>query len=223
MSNLLSNNKRFENVYWSNLDIYWICFYMFPQTLGIKYNDFETTSLNVLFEMTQKCGFIWYFKGICFISDRPAHIHKKGIQLHHETEPSISFRDGYSVWCLNGVNVPRYLVETPAEKLTIDQFNKETNADVRAEFIRKFGIERMVSLGKIVDTADEKSGEWERRSEYQLINMGACFNRTTAMFLKMKNQSTGIWHMEGVDPSCKTVKQALNFRYGSGIEIQSIK
>src|SRR3990167_4524998 len=142
-SNLKSNLKklkRFENVYWGNVDVFWQAYYLFPMSIGIKYKDFEIMTLNNFFELSKKIGFIWYFKGICFISDRPIHIHRKGIQLHHESEPAISFKDGYSIWCLHGVNVPRKLVETPKEKLDIEFFKNEKNADIKAEFIRKYSI-----------------------------------------------------------------------------------
>src|SRR3990167_6189647 len=87
-SNLKSNLKklkRFENVYWGNVDVFWQAYYLFPMSIGIKYKDFEIMTLNNFFELSKKIGFIWYFKGICFISDRPIHIHRKGIQLHHES------------------------------------------------------------------------------------------------------------------------------------------
>ncbi len=144
-------------------------------------------------------------------------------RLHKDGDMALKYSDGYGLYMLNGVRVPEYLVITPKESLDIEFFKKEKNADVKAEFIRKFGIERMTSLGTVVDRVTEESGEWEKRSEYELINIGSCFNRDSAMFLKMKNQSTGIWHLEGVSPDCKTIKEALNFRYGSKIEIQSIK
>src|SRR3990167_7727693 len=136
----LKKLKRFENVYWGNVDVFWQAYYLFPMSIGIKYKDFEIMTLNNFFELSKKIGFIWYFKGICFISDRPIHIHRKGIQLHHESEPAISFKDGYSIWCLHGVNVPRKLVETPKEKLDIEFFKNEKNADIKAEFIRKYSI-----------------------------------------------------------------------------------
>lgn len=197
---------------------------MFPMKIGIKYKENEIKLLNTIYDLTKKVGFIWYFKGICFICDRSLFINKKGVQLHHDSEPAISYSDGYSVWCLNGVNVPRYLVETPKEKLDIDFFKTEKNADVRAEFIRKYGIERMVGLGKVIETVENHENDWFNKSEYQLIDMGSIYGRKYAPHLKMKNLTTGIYHLEGVDPSCRTVEQALKWRAkGKEINIKSIK
>ncbi len=33
-------------------------------------------------------------------------------------------------------------------------------------------------------------------------------------YLKMKNPSIGVWHLEGVDRDCKTVQSAINWRAG---------
>src|SRR3990167_1041482 len=226
-SNLQSNLKklkRFENVYWGNVDVFWQAYYLFPMSIGIKYKDFEIMTLNNFFELSKKIGFIWYFKGICFISDRPIHIHRKGIQLHHESEPAISFKDGYSIWCLHGVNVPRKLVETPKEKLDIEFFKNEKNADIKAEFIRKYGIERMVSLGRVIETVTEESNEWYKRSEYQLIDMGKIFDIAYAPHLKMKNLTTGIYHLEAVSPECQTIDSAIKYRCGNkNVKIEGIK
>jgi len=226
-SNLKSNLKklkRFENVYWGNVDVFWQAYYLFPMSIGIKYKDFEIMTLNNFFELSKKIGFIWYFKGICFISDRPIHIHRKGIQLHHESEPAISFKDGYSIWCLHGVNVPRKLVETPKEKLDIEFFKNEKNADIKAEFIRKYGIERMVSLGRVIETVTEESNEWYKRSEYQLIDMGKIFDIAYAPHLKMKNLTTGIYHLEAVSPECQTIDSAIKYRCGNkNVKIEGIK
>src|SRR3990167_7053414 len=226
-SNLKSNLKklkRFENVYWGNVDVFWQAYYLFPMSIGIKYKDFEIMTLNNFFELSKKIGFIWYFKGICFISDRPIHIHRKGIQLHHESEPAISFKDGYSIWCLHGVNVPRKLVETPKEKFDIEFFKNEKNADIKAEFIRKYGIERMVSLGRVIETVTEESNEWYKRSEYQLIDMGKIFDIAYAPHLKMKNLTTGIYHLEAVSPECQTIDSAIKYRCGNkNVKIEGIK
>jgi galactitol-specific phosphotransferase system IIC component len=35
-----------------------------------------------------------------------------------------------------------------------------------------------------------------------------------APYLKMLNPTTKVWHMEGVSPECKTVKDAIKERFG---------
>lgn len=81
------------------------------------------------------------------------------------------------------------------------------NAQVRAEFIKKVGIERVIyELGEVVDTA----------GNYQLVLLDLQDGRKRP-FLKMQNPSVPeLWHIEGVHPACKTVFDALQYRrYGN--------
>ena len=127
---------------------------------------------------------------------------------------AIKYESGWGLHYLNGVKVPPYLSETPSEKLNIEDFNKENNADVKAEFIRKFGIERMKKLGKVVDSYKKYSDEWFKKSEYELVDMSPVFTRLTyAPYLSMKNLSVeGVFHMEAVPRTIKTVQEAVEFR-----------
>lgn len=38
--------------------------------------------------------------------------------------------------------------------------------------------------------------------------------RARRRYLKMRNPSVGVWHLEAVHPSCATVQQAKNYRAG---------
>ena len=188
----------------------WFSFYDFMFSAVIK---LETPLFTDLKEMS-KLHLVYPLDQACVLSQKPIEINMTNGLLHKDGAPSIKYADGFSVWSLNGVRVPQELAETPTEKLSMEFFKKETNADIRAEFIRKFGIQRMVSLGRVVDSVTEESGEWERRSEYQLIDMGKVYEIPYAPHLKMKNLTTGIYHMEGVDPTCKTVQDAIKYRCG---------
>jgi hypothetical protein len=171
--------------------------------LKIEYTDLQILSLNYLYDLCKKIGWIWYFNDICFISDRPSEIYKKGIVLHHETKPAILFRDGYKVWCLNGINVDRKIVETPAEELDPKILLKETNAEIRREIVRKIGIERVCM--KLNALSVEKKDEYE----LLLLDMG---DGRARPYLKMLNPSIHTYHLEGIPPEILTIEQALNWR-----------
>ena len=198
--------------------MFWIAFYQYPQKyLGLNYGEFQEI-LDFWDNVGRACSWWAPYEKICFISDRPCEIHKnKETQLHKDGSPALLFCDGYAVWCLNGVNVPQYLAETPEGQLDIEFFKKETNADVKAEFIRKYGIDRMSNLGKLVDNK-HNDNHWWIKSEYELIDMSPIFsNIEYAPHLKMKNQTTGVYHLEGVSPECRTIEQALKFRHNNRI------
>jgi hypothetical protein len=114
--------------------------------------------------------------------------------------------------------VPASLVITPAEELSLDFFKNEKNADVKAEFVRKYGVERMIDMGKTVDTyenyPDQTNYSWWWKSKYELINMGTLFGIEYQPYLRMVNQTTDIWHLEAVSPACLTLKDAIKERFG---------
>lgn len=130
---------------------------------------------------------------------------------------------------------------SPPEELNIDNYIILRNADVKAEFIKKAGMDKLLSFGKIVDTYENYPGnEWWAKSEYKLIDMHEVvppqkfyyeWSQTVklkpckyAPFLYMKNQTTGIIHLEGIHPSCRNLYDALKMRYnGLNLPIVEIK
>jgi len=148
--------------------------------------------------------------GTVVFSDCPQYIHRNASGLHKDGGPSLEYADGTRCWALNGVRVPQELAETKAEALDCKKWIQEQNAEVRREFVRKVGVERlMVKLGsKRLD----KSGDYELHQ----INLGGRTGEWTA--LKMLNPSIGIWHVEWVDKACKTVREALTWRNQSDAE-----
>ena len=73
----------------------------------------------------------------------------------------------------------------------------------------KFGVERMESYGKVMDSTEEYN--------YKLIDMGQWMpGYGTAAYLFMDNPSVpGLRHAEGVPPDIKTVSEAIKWRNGS--------
>ncbi len=193
----------------------------FEKVLNIDYGDVKETW--EWWQSTSKLGLIFPLENVCIISQKPTVINIKDGKLHADGKAALEYADGFKIWALNGVRVPQYLAETPASALDIEFFKKEQNADVKAEFIRKYGIERMVSMGKLVDTWENHEGaknfEWYKKSEYKLIDMSPIFSTYNYLpYLYMKNQTVpGIYHLEccynpntGKQP--KTILEGLTVR-----------
>ncbi len=194
----------FNNIYHSNLDIYWISFYMFPLLyMNISYGDLDK-DITKYFEFQKNIGYVFYYKDICFISERPVEIHKKGIQLHNEIGPSVLFEDGYCLWNLNGVEVPRWLIETNKEDIDVNLILQEKNVEVRREILRKIGINSVVE--KLNCEVIDKDKEI-----YELLKVPLGEN-IFGNYLKMKNPSISTYHLEGVPNECNTIEKALAWR-----------
>jgi len=187
--------------------------------LWIKYKTWESTS---------QIGCIYPLDNISIVCQKPLYIKlNENNVLHCDGGPALEYagEGDFKVYALNGVSVPEYLAVTPSHQIDLDLYNKEENADVRAEFIRKVGIERFLDKGILMDTYknyDQEEHEFWYSSEYELYDMKAMFpSLKSAPYLKMRNATTGIWHMEGVSPECTTVSQALKERF-NGMDMKIV-
>jgi hypothetical protein len=170
-----------------------------------------------VWERTVKLGMIYPIEHCCIVSQKPKVIKlNENNVLHCDGGPALEYEGfgKFKIYSLNGVRVPEWLAVTPARELDIDQYLKEKNADVKAEFIRKFGVENMLHLGKKVDSYENYDEEWWTKSQYELWDMSALFtSKDYAPYLKMLNQTTKVWHLEGVSPKNRTIPDALKERF----------
>jgi hypothetical protein len=172
--------------------------------------------VNYLEKMTKFCEdipFCYINAGFCVVSQPPIAIHHKGIVLHNEKEKAVSFADGWGVYALNGVRMDSKYIETPASQLSVVDVMEEQNVDVRREVLRKVGLDRFIKEtgGKCLDTYEMFING--KKCIYQLLEI-SLDNETTARVLKMDNPSIDAMHVEGVEDTCSTVKEALAWRNG---------
>ena len=183
-------------------DVHYFAFYDFMrEIIGLK----DYIPLYNIYRETMKCGLIYPLDNICIVGNLPSAIRRNNRgQLHADGCAAIEYRDGFKMWSLNGVTVPQWLVENKWNDIDCHEFPKILNVEVRREFVRKVGIERISSMlgAKSLD----KSGTYE----LLMIDLGG--NTGKWPYLKMLNPSIGVWHLECVPKEIKTVQQAINFR-----------
>lgn len=146
----------------------------------------------------------------------------------HRTDGPAKLIDGVKEYYLRNTKVDEWLVETPANQIDPKKLYEITNAQVRAEFVSKVGINRIVqALSKgaidkqIIDLEDGTKAQYE----LHMLKLPPAEGRggrprqteeVVRPYLGMLNPSVpGLWHFEGVDPKCKTVREALAFRNGT--------
>lgn len=119
----------------------------------------------------------------------------------------IVFNTGHETLAFHrGIPVPVYLVELPPEKINPRELICIKNVDVRRVFVQKVGIDRIITAfnAQLVD----------RDGDYELVLLEIGDNRRRP-YLRMRNPSLpGVWHVEGVHPNVRTVKEALAWRNG---------
>lgn len=126
-----------SGVAWGSMDAGWISFYDYArEVLGLKE---ETEELVGLTMCAKEVGWFIPYDEACFVSERSVEIHRDDqFQAHNPNGPAILYRDGFSVWCIDGVDVTEQIVMRP-QTLTVAQIEAMDNLEVRAIAIRRFG------------------------------------------------------------------------------------
>jgi hypothetical protein len=172
------------------------------------FSDADREKLHLWLTLSEGTGWWEPYGNVVFMCERPSVqlVNARG-QLHCETGPALLCRDSFPVYALNGVRMKAEHVTTPAEKMNTAEILKESNVDIRRELIRKVGIEMMLAQlpHRVLD----------RRDDYELLRIDFPGLVEDARYLKMKNPSIGVFHLEGVERECNTVQQALNWRAGA--------
>jgi hypothetical protein len=172
-------------------------------------------------QKTCEIGCIYPLEDVTVVCQKPLCVHLNENNVAHKDGSAAIEYDGlgdFKIYSLNGVTVPEWLAVTPAQDIDIEKYNLIENADVKAEFVRKVGIERFLNQGTKIDSYDKYDQEenpWWWESEYELYDMNFLFESLEyAPYLKMTNPTTKVFHVEGVSPQCGTLKDALRERFG---------
>jgi hypothetical protein len=187
----------------------------------------EYTEKYDIWQSTSKLGLIYPLDEVAIVSQKPTLIKFNENRVAHcDGGPAISYagKGDFHLYMLNGVRVPEWLAVTHSSKIDIKKYKEISNADVKMEFVRKVGIERMLHLGKKIDSYENYKNSWWTQCQYELWDMNVLFAGAVpyAPHVKMLNQTTGVWHVEAVSPECKNLKEALHERFGGEFEIQAV-
>ena len=187
-------------------DAGWLGFFDAFAEFGLKG---QTEKLRGLWMVAESAGWFLPHQNICWIAERPAFLRLEKIpgqdefhnRLHCDDGPAIRFADGWEIYALHGVRMSQaeHAMDDPRKIIAVQ------NAEIRAALIRRMGMERM--LAHLPHKSLSRSGD------YELLSIQLSEQIADARYLKMKNQSVpGVWHLEGVHPTCQTVEHANNWR-----------
>jgi hypothetical protein len=204
----LSGDKSYHPTsFWGQQDYYWISYYRFAEKyLGVKYTPGNSELLGLWETLAESAHWFWTYDTTCIVSHKPVKLttDQRG-RLHNDSGSAIEYRDGYAQYYLHGVSVPEELAKIKKADMNPADLGKYKNAEIRMQYIKKMGVDRLKAQGKIIDA----------KGVYQLIDMHSLFEDTPyAPYLFMINPSTGETHAEGVAPECQTITQAINWRAG---------
>lgn len=199
-----------DGAWWSSF----IGFYDFcAEILGVVYQQETRERYNIVKELVLKADYVFPLDDYCILSDRPTKIllNEAG-QLHSENEAAVQYTDSaFAVYALNGIRVPAWVVETPAEKITAKQILDEKNTDVQREIIRKVGYERVLKLcnAKTVETWD--CPKTDLHYEMKIMDIGNISRR----YLCYEHASMpGIYYAKCCPPEADSIMKMRGFQTG---------
>ncbi|MBI5847173.1 MAG: hypothetical protein HZB31_04365 [Nitrospirae bacterium] len=191
----------------------WCCYYDFLRDLKLlTLEDFRRYR-----EFIHDSGIFMsiYETSVAIICPHPiyARFNEKQ-ELHCSYGPAVAWEDDFRLYYLNG-RLSSEVFFMPARDIDPRLILKERNAEARKEIIKKLGVKNVIrTLGsKTIDKV----------GSYELIVLEIPSMNTRPTYLKMRNPSTGEWHVEGVPPTVNNCIQALAWRDGEEEYIRPIQ
>jgi hypothetical protein len=97
-----------------------------------------------------------------FVLERPLelHVNREG-NLHRTDGPAVRFADGWALWAVDGVVLPRRALEDPAS-IDVHLALLHSNLEVRQRLLELVGWERIVALAEPGETITDEYGTLHR-------------------------------------------------------------
>ena len=186
----------------------WLSYYsFFREVCGLEK---ETEKLNGLFGVSKNAGWFLPYQNICWVSERHSILNRDdGGRIHSFTEPSIMYPDGWTIYAIHGVLVPEYVVMDP-EKITVQDIEKEENAEIRRIKINRYGQDKFLKDSDSVKIHEDDYGTlWKK----DLLNdepivMVELINSTPEPDNSFKH------YFIRVPPTVKTAHEAVGWTFG---------
>ncbi|BAZ10689.1 hypothetical protein NIES4071_25120 [Calothrix sp. NIES-4071] len=186
------------------------CFYDF--CISVLHLPYKEKQWQLLKDLVQYCGWIMYYKNICFICERPIKLlFDSENRLHAEGEAAIKFADGFKVYAYQGVILPNKYGEVFTDEWKAQWLVEERNAELRRVLIQGIGYERIYrELGAIeLDTWQEYT--LLKVDNYVELDDDGSSLQEPMCLLKMVCPSTGHVHMLRVPPDMSSAREAIGW------------
>lgn len=110
-------------------------FYEGAKILGV---ELDQKKYDTLMNWAKAVPLCYATEEVCIVSRWPTEVHWQNRVLHNEGGPAVQFRDGFSIWAIEGVQVDEQIVMRP-ETQTIKQIEDAQNTEVRRIRLDRYG------------------------------------------------------------------------------------
>jgi hypothetical protein len=162
----------------------------------------ELPQIEGLLSAAQTCGWFIPFDDLVVLIDRPCAIHMVDGELHNESGPAVSYRDGFHVWSIQGRRVNEQIVMNPQTQ-SIDDINSEQNEEIKRIRIERFGWANYLR--------DVNAKEIDRRTNDIEFTEESLYHAGDMKILVCVCPSTGKVFSLEVDPATLTCSEAQKY------------
>ena len=132
------SNEALSSFLYGQQECYFEAFYLFCEKIGVKYKEEDSKLLRVWERISRSCNWWVPYEEFCFISEKPEIVSMSSqMRIHSETGPAVKYRDGFSLYAINGIVVPEFIVEDPG-KITPQIVAGEQNIELRRIMIERY-------------------------------------------------------------------------------------
>ncbi len=104
-------SKQLTACSFGNMDGAFFAFLDYANIAGMSLNDMQG-----IVEIAQSAGWWWPFMDLCILTERPKSLSiNRQVLLHKENGPAVEFRDGWSVFAMNGNIVSREIADSAVQ------------------------------------------------------------------------------------------------------------
>ena len=158
----------------------------------------------LFYNLVENCGWIFPYKQICLVCDRPRVLSMDDeALLHAEAAPAMQFADGFSIYTHHGIRLPEKYGKVPPSEWRSQWLLSEENAQLRMVLIQAIGYDRICHELQAV-TIDS----WQ---EYELLAVNSEIDIEPINLLKMICPSTGKIHVLRVPPDINSAQSAIKW------------
>ena len=141
----------------------------FCNTLGFQK---EKEKVSGWWKVAKNTGFLLPYENVWFISERPCVLNRnKEGNLHSLTGPAIAYPDGWSIYAINGVTVPEFVIKNP-EEITVALINEEDNVEIKRIMMNIYGEERYLKDSESILINEDVDHLGKRRKLYKALVTG---------------------------------------------------
>jgi len=154
MGGQLESQKIYEGGYlWGSHELYWLAFYRFCQSIGVKYDAQSSTALDTMEAISMQCEWWWPYDCIVVASKRPAFVKWDGERrLHCETGPAVEYADGYSMYAWRGISIPpEWITQGPPEAVDCLKIDNTEQRRIACEMRGWHNILPALPNAKLID------------------------------------------------------------------------